>query len=190
MINNLKLKYNALFNKPEPWIQTFSGKKFKPLNADIEDICIKDIAHALSQICRFTGHCKNFYSVAEHSVHVSKNCDPKEALFGLLHDGSEAYLTDVSSPLKRSGKFEAYKKIEKKLQTLIYKKYCGGTLEPASVKIADTRMLATEARDLMSPLHQDWIQPAEPYLFKINGWSNKIAEKKFLDRFHELYNQV
>ena len=58
------------------WIQTYSGKKFYPLDPRPEDIDIRDIAHALSLNCRFNGHCRCFYSVAEHSVGVSSSQSP------------------------------------------------------------------------------------------------------------------
>jgi uncharacterized protein len=168
------------------WIQTYTGKKFYPLNPNIEDIDIIDIAHSLSNLCRFTGHSKHFYSISQHSVYVSLNCDPKDAMKALIHDASEYALQDIPSPLKYSGLFEEYKKFEKQLQSMIYRKYCGDDVEPESVKIADLRMLATEARDLMHPLHEDWKMPAEPFLFKIEPLSPKEAESLFLTRFNEL----
>jgi hypothetical protein len=81
-----------------PYIVTYTGRRFHFLDPKIDEISIEDIAHALSNVCRFTGHTKRFYSVAEHSCLVSALCDNR--LEGLLHDASEAYMSDLSSPLK------------------------------------------------------------------------------------------
>jgi len=83
------------------WIQTISGRKFPLAEPDPNQIDIEDIAHALSMLCRFNGHCTQFYSVAEHSMHVSHEISNDLALAGLLHDAAEAYLGDVPSPLKK-----------------------------------------------------------------------------------------
>src|ERR1039457_118422 len=83
------------------FIGTFSGLRFWPLDPNPEKILIDDIAHALAHQCRFGGHASRFYSVAEHSVHVSRLCPPEDALWGLLHDASEAYLVDLPRPLKQ-----------------------------------------------------------------------------------------
>ncbi len=78
------------------WIQVRSGRKFHPLDPRPEDVDINDIAHALSNLCRFTGHCTDFYSVAQHSVIASQIVPPASALAALLHDASEAYMGDIS----------------------------------------------------------------------------------------------
>ena len=83
------------------WIQTMSGVIFYPLDPRPEEIRIEDIAHALSHQCRFAGHCREFYSVAEHSVRVSRELPQEFMLWGLLHDASEAYLVDLPRPIKR-----------------------------------------------------------------------------------------
>ena len=92
------------------WIQTFTGKRIYPFDPDPDLICIDDIAHALSNICRFTGHVKHFYSVAQHSVIVA-NAIPDSLgvphtnelyLQALLHDAQEYLFSDLSRPLKRS----------------------------------------------------------------------------------------
>jgi uncharacterized protein len=83
------------------WIQTYTGKQFWPLSPLPEDIVIEDIAHALSMQCRFGGHVRTFYSVAQHSVHVSLLVEPQYALWGLLHDAAEAYLVDLPRPIKK-----------------------------------------------------------------------------------------
>jgi len=81
------------------WIETYTGKQFYPLDPYPEDIDVRDIAHALSNLCRFTGHCRAFYSVAEHSIYVSTHVPKTMALQALFHDAPEAYIADISGPL-------------------------------------------------------------------------------------------
>ncbi len=85
------------------YIATYTGKQFYPLDPRPEDVCLEDIAHSLSNLCRFTGHTDTdrFYSVAQHSVICSTIVAPEAALLALLHDAAEAYLGDISRPLKR-----------------------------------------------------------------------------------------
>src|ERR1019366_6268112 len=80
-------------------IRTYTGILFDFEEPEASPIRIEDIAHALSLLCRFAGHCKEFYSVAEHSVRVSYACPEEHALWGLMHDASEAYCVDVPRPL-------------------------------------------------------------------------------------------
>lgn len=175
------------FNINEPWIQTFSGRRFNPTNPVIDAIVIQDIAHALSMQCRFTGHVRRFYSIAQHCVLVSYLCDKDDRKWGLIHDAEEAYIPDLSSPLKHSGKFDTYRECGKQLQRAICKRFDLPEKEPPSVKFTDTLLLATEARDLMSPLHPDWKQPMEPLPFKIEPWGPDEAEDRFTQRFYELW---
>jgi len=97
----------------EPWIETYTGKKLYFLEPKPEQIDIEDIATALSNECRFGGHTKSFYSVAEHSILVATICPAPLALVGLLHDASEAYLRDIASPIKQY--LANYKELEEKL---------------------------------------------------------------------------
>src|ERR1700722_9509595 len=98
------------------YITTYTGKIFRPLHPDAVDICIEDIAHALSMQCRFTGHSREFYSVGDHCLWVSDVAAelgrPEDALWGLLHDASEAYLHDIASPIKRADEFVLYRAAE------------------------------------------------------------------------------
>lgn len=178
------------FHPNEPWIQTFSGRRFNPTNPIIDTIVIQDIAHALSMQCRFTGHVRRFYSIAQHCILVSYLCDKDDRKWGLLHDAEEAFIPDLSSPLKHSGKFDTYRECGKQLQIAICKRFGLPEKEPASVKYADTLLLATEARDLMAPLHPDWKQPMEPLPFKIEPWSPDEAEDRFTKRFYELWEHA
>lgn len=188
---NIDLKNNDggreyTFNPNDPWIQTFTGRRFTPTNPNPDAIVIQDIAHALSMQCRFSGHIKKFYSVAQHSVLVSYLCDSADALWGLLHDSSEAYLLDLPAPLKRSGFFDNFKETENILMKAICQKFNLPEKEPPSVKAADVQMLVTEARDLMKKKRSDWIVNVNPLPFKIEPWSPDEAEDKFMHRFFEL----
>lgn len=171
----------------DAWIQTYSGVRFTPTNPRVDAIVIQDIAHSLSMQCRFTGHVSEFYSVAQHSVLVSYICDSKDAKWGLMHDASEAYLIDVPMPLKRSGKFQSYLDFEKTMQKAICKRFYLPEEEPESVKLADKVLLATEARDLMSPLREDWVVPWKALPFKIDPLPPKEAKALFMERFYELF---
>ena len=140
-------------------IQTYSGLFVDPLNMTPGEIRLQDIAHALGNIGRFTGHASRFLSVAEHSINVAMVAGAEAPLelavtfrlAGLLHDASEAYLNDVARPLKYRPEFAFYREAEDKLMDMIYMKYLG-TLDPAILNIvhqADNIMLGIEARDLM-----------------------------------------
>jgi hypothetical protein len=185
------------------WIQTFTGKQFFPFDPRPEDICIEDISHALSLLCRFGGHCREFYSVAQHSVLVSLNC-PRWPLHGLLHDASESYIVDLPSPIKRHlvdiGVME-YAEAEMNISGVIMWKF--GVLRTIDMpsekwerseetKAADLLLLATEARDLVSPLHPEWAVKlaGKPTLeTPIIAVGPVEAERIFLDRFNQLYPQ-
>jgi uncharacterized protein len=168
------------------WITTYSGLKMYPLDPRPEEICIEDIAHALSNICRFTGHCREFYSVGNHSFSVSMKVSIKNALWGLLHDASEAYLYDISRPVKASAAFAGYRKIESRLQSVIVKKYGLSVVMPEEVKKMDDILLVTEARDL-GLLTPEWnMSKIKPLRNKIIPMYPKEAERAFLERFYYL----
>lgn len=173
--------------KGSDWINTYAGRRFHPLDPDINEIDIIDIAHALSLNARYCGHTVAHYSVAQHSVYVSQRCSPHLALWGLLHDASEAYLGDVTRPIKRMPTFAAYKQAENRLMGAICMRFKLDIREPAEVKEADNRVLYTEAMQLVPRRHADWKQHAEPYPdLIITPWEPKLAEVKFLARYVEL----
>lgn len=177
------------------YIETFSGLSFYPLDPRSDDVAIEDIAHALSNLCRFGGHCHSFYSVAQHSVMVSMQAEAlKElnaerykniALHALLHDAAEAYLVDVPRPIK--GMLKEYKAIEAGIQKVILETFCGDAKVPAAIEVFDSVALATEARDLMPTRGANWqtlIYPPLPeQLIFLNP---KSAKDSFLRRFNQL----
>lgn len=137
------------------YITTYSGEDFSPIHPNINQIKIEDIAHALSMMCRANGHFNHFFSVAQHSINCAieakaRGFSRKLQLACLLHDASEAYISDITRPVK-SELFE-YCSIEKQLQDLIYEKFLYGTLtadEQATVKQIDDDMLVCEFNTLM-----------------------------------------
>lgn len=162
------------------YIYTYTGIKFFPLLPESSLIRVEDIAHALSNICRFTGHVATFYSVAQHSVYVSQDRPKKLALAGLLHDASEAYLCDVSSPVKKLDSMKPYRSSEAQLQKAIYE--CFGVPygePPKQVKDADTRVYRTEVLHLM-PYEAEGEKAIIP---NFRAWSPKEAELAFLERY-------
>jgi len=163
------------------WITTYTGKKFHFRNPTVEEIDIKDIAHHLSLICRFTGAVREFYSVAEHSIRVAFIVPDSLKLSALLHDAAEAYLNDISRPVKYSHKLE---ETEKEITRVIDLKFNINSNAP-EIKKADNILLATEARDLMSNVN-NWAKLPPPLEKEIIPLPPKEAEGVFL--FHlELY---
>ena len=168
----------------ESWIQTFTGRKLFPLDPDPDALDVRDIAHALSLHCRFNGHCRVFYSVAEHSVRVSRQLTDADALWGLLHDASEAYLSDVPKPLKKD--LPEYQGAEKHLMRVIAERFGLTWPIPNAVHEADMVLLMTERRDLVGEPVDDWGIDAAPLTERIEPLSPLDAEEAFLARYAEL----
>ncbi len=165
-------------------IQTFSGVRYYPATPSSEDVRIVDIAHHLSMLCRYTGACKKFYSVAEHSVLVSYCVPPELALVGLMHDAAEAYTNDISRPLKRS--LPDYRRIEHLNWLAIAEKFDLPERMPYEVHEADIAVLLTEQSVLMLP--RQWSQgvDGEAADVEIRGLSPEQAEREFIQRYYEL----
>ena len=169
------------------FIQLRSGRAFWPLDPRSDEIEIDDIAHALANLCRFTGHTREFYSVAQHSVHVSEAVPPEHALWGLLHDASEAYLIDLARPVKRLPELAAYRDAEAAVMRAVCERFGLPLEEPAAVRVADRQMLRTEQRDLMPPpCPGEDRTDAEPYGFRVHGLAPGLARALFVARFREL----
>ena len=166
----------------EHWITTFTGRKFHYLNPSGNEIYIEDIAHALALTCRFGGHCREFYSVAEHSYRVAMIVDKKDKLAALLHDAHEAYLHDVPRPIKHD--ILGYREIADRIQGAIYKAFNVTVYYPDHLKFADDVLLATESRDIM-PTTQDWAKLPRPLTHKIRPVDWRFAERVFLDFYSD-----
>jgi uncharacterized protein len=139
------------------WMQTFLGKQFWPLDPRPDEIFIEDIAHALSLQCRFAGHVREHYSVAQHSLLVSQYCPRVDALWGLLHDAAEAYLVDLPRPIKRYSTLgDEYRIIENRLMGTICTRFNLPLECPGKIKEVDDFILQWEQRDLMALPPAQW----------------------------------
>lgn len=167
------------------WVQTYTGKQFFPLAPHINAICIEDIAYSLGKICRFNGHTTRFYSVAEHCIHVSLYTSEENALWGLLHDATEAYLIDMPRPLRPV--LNGYKQIEERLCRCIAVKFDLPWPMPEEIKEIDTRILHDESNQVMSKKPKAWPQLIYPPLgIEIVGMEHQEATAKFLERYEQL----
>ncbi len=140
--------------KMNSFILTNNGHHFDYINLDNNVLDIEDIAHALANICRFAGHCKEYYSVAQHSVLVANLVPSIHYKAALFHDAAEAYLNDIPSPLKVL--LPDYKEITKKVEAWLQQVLEINIYAP-EIKQADLQLLAAEKRDLMLPNTQEWL---------------------------------
>ncbi len=167
------------------WISTYTQKAFYFDKLDPDSICIEDIAHALSNVCRFSGHCPHHYSVAQHSVLVSKLCSQEDALTGLLHDATEAYIGDMVTPLKRL--IPDFQSFEDRLWQIIAKKFGAKRVIPPGVHRADLTALSIEAKNLMGVDPKEWgLDPAPDLRDPVPSLTNRKAERMFLREFKNL----
>jgi len=182
-------------NRLGDWISTFSGVQYWPCDPRPSEVCIEDIAHALSNICRYAGHCKSFYSVAEHSVYVSLIVPPEHALTALLHDATEAYCVDVPRPLKRF--LTNYKEIEQRNWVAIADKFSLPHDMPQCVKDADNAVFLAEKEYVMGPQPHAWAHIELPEGMQDAADSAMLgylsmaclpeaAKARFMERYNEI----
>ena len=170
------------------WMQTHSGKAYFHKDPQQDSIKISDIAHALSNICRFGGHTSGFYSVAEHSVLVSQVVPREHAFVALMHDATEAYVCDVPRPLKHM-LGAVYGELEARAWFAICEKFNMDPELPPCVKEADNTVLIAE-RDAMlklPPLPWTWAKNIKPAKVDIQMWDPQHARQMFMKRFMELW---
>ncbi len=173
-------------------IRTFSGKTFWPLEPRAADVDMVDIAHALANLCRYVGHTRRFYSVAQHSVLVADVVGPPHRAWGLLHDAAEAYLGDMAATVKVADAplGAAYRAVEESVTRAIAERFGLAWPEPDDVVVADRALLVAEFRDLMV-LHAgdlEWLveRYGPPYPKEVDPWSPDEAEVAFLDTYRRL----
>ena len=164
------------------WIQMQDGKPFWPLDPRIEEITIEDIAHSLSLQCRWNGHCREFYSVAQHCVLVAQEAqeiEPRAALWGLMHDATETYLCDVPRPLKPL--LQGYKEAEDALSVSIIEKFnipFDAAIDGA-VHEADSIQLLLERNELLD-------DPVIPW-GNAQCYEDSIPKESLSDRYEDFY---
>ncbi|WP_262027603.1 YfbR-like 5'-deoxynucleotidase [Microvirga sp. Mcv34] len=168
-----------------PTIILHSGAYFDLLDPENSAFTIEDIAHGLSNTCRFAGQCSHFYSVAQHSVYASQIVPEEHAFAALMHDAAEAFIGDVTKPLKDL--LPEYREIEERVEAAIFKRF--GIVAPLdpSVKEADLVLLATEQRQLLNN-RDTWgtVEGRKALDRKLPYWDSDYAKARFLFRFEEL----
>jgi 5'-deoxynucleotidase YfbR-like HD superfamily hydrolase len=162
-----------------------SGAELNLLEPASCPFTIEDIAHGLAMTCRYAGQCRIFYSVAEHSVHLSHLAGGR-ALEALLHDAAEAFIGDVSRPLKQL--LPEYKALERSLEAVIRARF---GLEPVcspEIKALDLSALATEQAQIMPAGANRWasVDGVQMISLTVEGWPPERAKQAFLDRFEDL----
>ena len=175
-----------------PYLQTVSGRRVNPFDPDPEQLDIEDIARALANLCRFGGHSRVFYSVAQHSVIVSelveqRGGDAEDVFAALMHDASEASLGDMPHPIKhRSPLGAAFKAAEGHLEEVIRERFAIKPDVP-EIKRADRALLATERRVFSGESwHWPELDGVEPLELELSAWAPEEAARAFRERFAEL----
>ncbi len=177
---------------PGPYLQTVSGRWVNPFDPDPEQLDAADIARALANLCRFGGHSRSFYSVAQHSVIVSRlveerTGDAEDAFAALMHDATEAYLGDMPHPLKhRSPLGAAYKAAEDHLEQAINERF---RIKPGvpEIKRVDKALLAAERRAFSAERwHWPELEGVEPLDVQLAAWPPDEAARAFAERYAEL----
>ena len=174
------------------WIQMYpSGRLVYFENFTVDDVNIEDIAHHLAFECRYGGGVRKHYSVAEHSVLVSRNVAYEYRQEALLHDASEAYLKDITSGLKNMPGMKWYRDVEAHFQSTIYNRFdIVSTAESeAAVKLADDSIVLDEIKELVvnSQPYYERRPTLKPLHAAISGHKNTDAESAFLYRFRQLF---
>jgi len=165
-----------------PTILLQSGEYFDFLNPDASVVCIEDVAHGLSQVCRFAGQTPEFYSVAQHCVHCSEIVPFQHAYAALMHDASEAFLGDVTRPLKAL--LPDYRALEARVEASLMRRFNVPYPFAPEVKEADLAMLGAEQNQVMGNA-DNWGNNLYADVH-ILPWPPKLAKQRFLQRFAEL----
>ena len=175
-----------------PYLQTVSGRWVNPFEPDPAQLDAGDIARALANQCRFGGHSRVFYSVAQHCVIVSRvvearGGDVEDVFAALMHDAGEAYLGDMPHPIKhRSELGAAFRDAEARLDQAIRDRFKIKAHVP-EVKRVDRALLATERRAFSAEVwHWPELEDVEPLDLELTAWSPDVAADEFAKRYAEL----
>ena len=172
-------------------IITYSGVNFYPLNPNKDDIRIEDISHALALMTRANGHFRHFYSVGQHSINCYKEAKNRNYSYRvqmgcLLHDASEAYLADITRPVKKS--MNEYFVWEERLQKAVFEMAGLNELtdeEKFKVKSVDDSMLYYEFLELMgTKLFSEKPFISMEHNFEFEGFDK--VENEYKGLYHDL----
>jgi hypothetical protein len=172
-------------------IGTFSGRRLHPLDPRPEEIAVEDIAHGLSNTCRYGGQCRFYYSVATHAIYVSRELadhGPEMQLYGLFHDAAEAYITDVPRPLKRE--LDGYDRVEHGILDAVWDRL--GVSAPTDdqwerVMAVDDRLFRYEADRLLA----EFEPPSVPRLpYDLEPCDPSEVRDEFQGRAEELLDRI
>ena len=175
------------------WMQTFTGRQFWPLDPRPEEIFVEDVAHALSMQCRYAGHCRKFYSVAEHCVLLAEavaqapGATTDDARWALMHDASEAYLVDVPRPVKPH--LTGYRDAEAVVMAAVAERFGLPDKITPLVHDYDNRIIADERANL-SDCAAKWDFDELPLCVTLRNWAPTIAETRFLMAFDALFPEI
>jgi len=172
-------------------MNTYCGKKINPMKMTVEDICIEDIAHALSLLCRGGGHLNRFYSVAQHSINCAnearaRGLSHRTVLACLLHDASESYISDIIRPVKVH--LTNYYEIEERIMATVLEKFGLGDLneeENQEWKQIDDDMLENELKEMMEG-EKDRTPVKLMSMPNFQESHYKVVETQFLEMAREL----
>ena len=175
-------------------VMNASGKLINPFDLKVEDFDVRVVAQTLSRICRFWGQTTEFYSVAQHCLAMEalfENLDLKR--WAMVHEIFEGLTgMDIPSPIKHSEHMVHYREAEDRCLLQAADIFGLSKPMPEEVKIADKRMMVTEALRFMSSENYDWTQLAKPYHIGVIGttMSPKEAEIAFLAKWEFLFGRL
>lgn len=181
---------SGLYTVEDGWVETYTGVAFYFNKPTVEMIKLADVAHALAYLCRYNGHSKHFYSVAEHSYHMAQwlldeGYSVKTALTGLLHDVAEAYIGDMPRPIKVT--MPNFKAMEARIEAVAKDRFDIIYPFPHIIKQLDSRILNDERGQVMQKSEHEWgTDSLEPLGVEIQFWDPFYAESQFLSMAYKL----
>ena len=177
------------------WVETYTGRQFHVLDPKPEMVTIIDIAHALSNQCRYSGHTKTFYSTAQHCCLLTDyatgvlKASALDCLQILIHDAAEAFLVDMPRPIKQH--MPAFREMDYAVQKVVrtWLGFDDIPFPPWQDEI-DSLIIHDERTQLMSDSGNDWQHRGAPLGIRIRPWTSLWAEKQFLMRYAALSHAV
>lgn len=185
-----------LYTVEDGWMELHSGTQFRFKAPTVDMIHFEDIAASIGKMCRYAGHVHTFYSVAEHCCLLMRyardnmpSVTQRELLTLLMHDATEAYMTDIPRPIKHT--LPQFKAFEHVIEAVIAERFNLITPHPTFVKMLDTRILRDERAQAMNPSENDWgTDKLEPLGVKLCLWTPAEAIDNFTGDFQELIHDV